>query len=47
LIPVGNHKFTFKALQGYHIEFEKTDGEKASALTFIQPNGNFKASRKK
>lgn len=47
LIPVGNHRFSFKALQGYHIEFEKADSEKAVALTFIQPNGNFKASRKK
>ena len=47
LVPVGNHKFSFKALAGFHTQFDKKDGEQASALTFIQPNGNFKATRKK
>ena len=47
LIPVGNHKFSFKAVAGFHTQFDKKDGEPASALTFIQPQGNFKAERKK
>jgi len=47
LIPVGNHKFSFKALAGYHVQFDKKDSVPANALTFIQPNGNFKAERKK
>lgn len=47
LIPVGNHKFSFKAVEGYHVQFDKKEGSTASALTFIQPNGNFKAERKK
>jgi len=47
LIPVGNHKFSFKAVQGFHTQFDKKEGEPASALTFIQPQGNFKAIRKK
>jgi CubicO group peptidase (beta-lactamase class C family) len=46
LVPVGNHKFSFKAVQGFHVQFEKSEGESASAVTFIQPNGNFKAPRK-
>lgn len=46
LIAVGNHKFSFKAVQGFHVQFDKSEGAPASALTFIQPNGNFKASRK-
>lgn len=47
LIPVGNHKFSFKAVQGFHTQFDKKEGEPASALTFIQPQGNIKANRKK
>jgi len=46
LVPVGNHKFSFKALQGYSIQFEKQEGKPANALTFLQPQGNFKAERK-
>jgi hypothetical protein len=47
LVPLGNHKFQFKALQGYSVQFDKKEGEQASALTFLQPQGNFKADRKK
>jgi CubicO group peptidase (beta-lactamase class C family) len=47
LVPVGDHKFSFKALSGYHVQFDKKNNEPASALTFMQPNGNFKAIRKK
>jgi hypothetical protein len=47
LVPVGNHKFSFKAMQGFSIQFDKKEGEPASAATFMQPNGNFKAERKK
>jgi CubicO group peptidase (beta-lactamase class C family) len=47
LLPVGNHKFSFKAVQGFHVQFEKKENEPASAVTFMQPNGNFKADRKK
>jgi hypothetical protein len=47
LVPVGNHKFSFKAMQGFSLVFDKKEGEPATALTFMQPNGNFKAERKK
>ena len=47
LVPVGNHKFTVKTLEGYQVQFDKKEGEKASAANLMQPNGNFKAERKK
>jgi CubicO group peptidase (beta-lactamase class C family) len=47
LIPTGNNKFSFKVLSGYFVEFDKKEGALPTALTFMQPNGNFKANRKK
>lgn len=46
LISAGNDKFNFKALSGYAVQFEKAGDKPATALTFLQPNGNFKATRK-
>jgi hypothetical protein len=46
LIYTGNHRFAFKAPPGFALQFEKKEGEKASAVTFLQPHGNFKAARK-
>jgi CubicO group peptidase (beta-lactamase class C family) len=47
LVPLGNHKFSFKSLQGFSIQFDKKEGQPATSATFMQPNGNFKAERKK
>jgi CubicO group peptidase (beta-lactamase class C family) len=45
LVPVGNDRFTLKILPGYSVQFANTNGSVA-ALTFEQPNGNFKLTRK-
>jgi CubicO group peptidase (beta-lactamase class C family) len=39
-------KFTFKALSGYFIQFERNDKNEITATSFIQPNGTFKATKK-
>lgn len=44
-VPIGNHEFKLKILEGYTVRFEMT-GDQATALYFIQPNGTFKATRK-
>lgn len=42
---VGEHKFALKVAAGFYVQFEVFDG-KTKSLTFIQPNGNFKAVKK-
>lgn len=46
LVPLGMHKFGLKVLAGYFIQFAVDDKNKVTDLTFIQPNGNFKAVKK-
>lgn len=46
LIYTGNEKFVFKLLSDYALQFDKKPGESATAVTFLQPQGNFTASRK-
>jgi len=45
LVPLGNHKFAIKNLEGFKIEFV-TSAETPGEAIFIQPNGTFKAKRK-
>ncbi|HMO39372.1 MAG TPA: serine hydrolase [Saprospiraceae bacterium] len=45
-VPIGNHEFKLKVLDGYSIRFEMNADGKAGAVYFIQPNGTFKAMRK-
>ncbi|WP_296386442.1 serine hydrolase [Winogradskyella sp.] len=45
LIPTSEHKFNFKTLEGFKIEFIETDS-KINEVKFIQPNGTFVAKRK-
>lgn len=47
LIPLGNDKFSLKVAAGFYIQFEVNNQQETTALTFMQPNGNFKATRKK
>ena len=47
LTPNGNNKFTIKTLSGYSLQFQKDENGIVSAVSFIQPNGIFKASKKK
>jgi len=45
-ISIGNDTFNFKNLKGFSLKFEKKAGmEKASSVSFIQPNGTFKQLR--
>ncbi|MEN9686690.1 MAG: hypothetical protein RLZZ28_2476 [Bacteroidota bacterium] len=46
LMPVDKDKFSFKILNGYFIQFTLNDKNETIELTFIQPNGNFKAKKK-
>ncbi|MEN5088885.1 serine hydrolase [Sphingobacterium faecium] len=43
---IGNHTFKINILTGYNLQFELVN-DKAVSLTFKQPNGYFKAVRKK
>lgn len=45
-IYVGDHTFNLKVMQGFSIKFEVT-GDTVPSVSFIQPNGVFKATRKK
>ncbi|MFN8354094.1 MAG: serine hydrolase [Spirosomataceae bacterium] len=47
LVYVGEHKFDFKSPKGYSVKFDLNEKNEATAITFMQPNGNFKANRKK
>ena len=46
LAPTGNDRFALKILSGYYVQFTVTDKGEVTDMTFIQPNGNFKAKRK-
>ncbi len=46
LVPVDKDKFGLKVLSGFFIQFSVDDKNKVNDLTFIQPNGNFKAVKK-
>lgn len=45
-VPMDNHSFKLKRLNGYSVIFDTKDHKKAKAVFFIQPNGIFKAIRK-
>ena len=47
LLPIDKHKFSFKVLDGFKVEFiENEDGE-IGEIKVIQPNGTFRAVKKK
>jgi hypothetical protein len=46
LLFIGQHTFAIKMLAGYKIEFTPTAGA-FDEVSFVQPNGTFKAKRKK
>ena len=46
LVPVDKNKFAIKVISGYYIQFEMNDKGESTDLTFMQPNGNFKAKKK-
>lgn len=47
LVPTEKNKFTLKVLSGYSIKFEENEKGEIMAASFIQPNGTFKATKKK
>lgn len=47
LVAIEEHGFKIKILDGYQVKFEATDHGRAEVVTFVQPNGTFKATRKK
>ncbi|HSC53521.1 MAG TPA: serine hydrolase [Phnomibacter sp.] len=44
---LGNDKFKLKILDGYYLQFSRDDNKWVKSGTFVQPNGNFTATRKK
>ncbi|MDF2384807.1 serine hydrolase [Nostoc ellipsosporum NOK] len=47
LIPLGNDLFDFKILPGFQARFERNAKGEVEILSVLQPNGTFKAKRKK
>jgi hypothetical protein len=47
LTPTGKNKFSLKVLEGYSVLFEENENGVIIAVSFIQPNGSFKAPKKK
>lgn len=46
LIAAQEHEFRLKVAEGYSVKFEVDDQELVQSLSFVQPNGVFKAVRK-
>ena len=46
LVPIDQHAFSFKILNGYTLLFDVDEKGESTGLTFKQPNGNFKAKKK-
>ena len=47
LLPVKKELFNLKILSGFSVRFEKNEKDETTAVYFIQPNGTFKATKKK
>lgn len=47
LVPTGKNIFDFKILSGYRVQFEEDKEGAIISVSFIQPNGTFKATKKK
>jgi hypothetical protein len=47
LVPTGKNKFDFKILKGFSVLFTANEKEEIISVNFIQPNGTFKATKKK
>ena len=46
LVPTDKNKFDLKILKGYSAQFEEDEKGQIISVSFIQPNGTFKAKRK-
>lgn len=47
LQPAGNHTFLLKIVKGFSLKFDVNEKGEVPGVSFIQPNGTFKATRKK
>lgn len=47
LVPLEKNQFKLKIIEGYSCKFEEDESGNILSVTFIQPNGNFKAIKKK
>ncbi len=47
LAATGKHQFELKILKGYSVQFEENEKGEIVAANFVQPNGTFKATKKK
>ncbi len=47
LVPAAEHLFNLKVAKGYSLKFEMDSNLAPLSMSFIQPNGTFKATRKK
>ncbi|MES1225307.1 MAG: serine hydrolase, partial [Bacteroidota bacterium] len=47
LVPIDKNKFNIKTLTGFTVQFNVNDKNEVTELLSIQPNGTFKATRKK
>jgi CubicO group peptidase (beta-lactamase class C family) len=47
LVPTKKDEFDIKVAKGYSVRFEVTDKNQVTSLSFVQPNGTFKANKKK
>ena len=46
LVPNRKDEFDIKVAKGYSVKFEVNEKNEVLSLTFVQPNGNFKAKKK-
>ncbi len=46
LAPAKKDEFDIKVAKGYSVKFEVNEKNEVLSMTFVQPNGNFKATRK-
>jgi len=46
LVPTQKDEFDLKILKGYSVKFELNEKGESTAISFIQPNGTFKAKKK-
>ena len=46
LLATSKHKFSFKTLDGFKVEFTESEDKLINTMTLFQPNGTFKTTRK-
>lgn len=46
LLATDKHKFSFKTLEGFKVEFTESEDKSINIMTLYQPNGTFKTTRK-